>query len=243
LNEQLLSELDHSGIEFERAKEFDNAVSFIPETDLLNLKSFQKGGFEIQDLSSQVAGSMIPAKDGETWWDCCAGAGGKSLQLLDRIPGIKIFATDKRQSVLDNFKERLKRNGKKGVSMMEIDLEKKIPAGKISGRFDGIIADLPCTGSGTWARNPESLVYFNPETIKEYVERQKSILSNIMVFLKDDGGLAYITCSVFRQENEEILEYLIREYPINIERQELVNGIYNKADSMFVAILRKKTVL
>jgi len=238
--EQLLSELDKSNIKFEQSKEFDNAISFFPETDLLNLQVFQKGGFEIQDLSSQIAGSLIPVKEDEAWWDCCAGAGGKSLQLLDRVPGIKIFATDKRQTILDNFKERMKRQGKRGVSMMEIDLENKVPPGKISGQFDGIIADLPCTGSGTWARNPESLVYFNPETIEKFVKRQKSILSNIIGYLKDGGYLAYVTCSVFRQENEEILEYLAGEHQLHIEQQVLVNGTSEKADSMFIGILKRK---
>ncbi len=195
--------------------------------------------FEIQDLSSQMAGAAIPAKAGEHWWDCCCGAGGKSLQLLDRVPGVSITATDIRSSILQEFSERLA-PGHSAVAMFPLNVAEKIPGNFEPTGFDGIIADVPCTGSGTWSRNPENLTFFDARQIDEYVMLQKKILLNCLTRLKTAGCLVYITCSVFKAENEEIINWLVNAASISVEQAKLLDGTKNGSDSMFYAVCRFK---
>ena len=116
------------------------------------------------------------------------------------------------------------------------EIEKHL-AGKL---FDNIICDVPCTGSGTWARTPEQLYFFNEEYMREFSERQRQIARNVSTYLKPGGRLIYITCSIFRQENEEVIDHLLSGSVLTLETKQLINGIEKKADSMFVAVLRKQ---
>jgi 16S rRNA (cytosine967-C5)-methyltransferase len=95
------------------------------------------------------------------------------------------------------------------------------------------VADLPCTGSGTWSRTPEALYFFNPETITDYRQRQEKILSNITGRLKMGGVLVYITCSVFADENENITARPGAN--LVLDQQELIAGYELGADSMYAA--------
>ncbi len=105
--------------------------------------------------------------------------------------------------------------------------------------FDLVICDAPCTGSGTWSRNPEQLYYFKPEKIGHYSDLQKTIAQNVIPFVMHDGFLLYITCSVFRKENEEVVEFLMKEYNLTLKKMELLKGYDKRADSLFAALLQK----
>jgi 16S rRNA (cytosine967-C5)-methyltransferase len=101
--------------------------------------------------------------------------------------------------------------------------------------FDLIICDAPCTGSGTWSRTPEQLAYFNPKKIDHYAMLQRSIVSNVLPHLKQDGRLVYITCSVFKKENEETVAFIREQFSMEIERMKLLKGYDQRADTLFVA--------
>ncbi|HEX3078976.1 MAG TPA: Fmu (Sun) domain protein, partial [Puia sp.] len=105
--------------------------------------------------------------------------------------------------------------------------------------FNFIVADLPCTGSGTWSRTPEALYYFNPETISNYRQRQERILSNIIMRLKPNGILVYITCSVFADENERMSAKLLESGNMKLEKQAILDGYSEAADSMYAARFMK----
>ena len=98
---------------------------------------------------------------------------------------------------------------------------------------------MPCSGSGTWARTPEQLYFFKEERIDQYATLQTQIASNTIEYLKTGGRIIYITCSVFKKENEDVVNELIKQFSLRAISMELINGVQRKADSMFVAVLKK----
>jgi 16S rRNA (cytosine967-C5)-methyltransferase len=108
--------------------------------------------------------------------------------------------------------------------------------------FDLIICDAPCSGSGTWARTPEQLYFWKEENILHYTALQKKILTNIIPFIKPGGYLLYITCSVFRQENEEIVKDVEKGFGLQPVKMEMLKGYDKKADTMFAALLTRPPV-
>ena len=105
--------------------------------------------------------------------------------------------------------------------------------------FDLVLCDTPCTGSGTWSRTPEQLYYFDHKRIEQYASLQKKIVSNIIRGLKRNGSLLYITCSVFKRENEEVIAFIKNNFGYRPVRMELLEGYEKKADTMFAALLTK----
>ena len=105
--------------------------------------------------------------------------------------------------------------------------------------FSFILADLPCTGSGTWSRTPEAMYFFNPQSISNYRQRQEKILSNINTRLKPGGTLVYITCSVFAEENEGIISFIKTRSKLIPGQSELILGYHEAADSMYVSRMEK----
>ncbi|MBL0340584.1 MAG: hypothetical protein IPP71_06510 [Bacteroidetes bacterium] len=236
---QILEEFKNLNINFITDSQLPNALSLNPGVHLEPLITFKSGLFKVQDRSSQLAGNRIPAKESEQWWDCCCGAGGKSLQLMDRFPGIKITATDSRASILDNFSLRLSENERQKVGLYIADLEQP-PGDLFEGKmFDGIIADVPCSGSGTWGRTPEMLCYFDEDQIANFVLKQRKILVNALPFLKVNGKLIYITCSVFRAENEEMVDFISTLPGMQLQDSSIIDGISQNSDSMFYAIFSR----
>ena len=106
--------------------------------------------------------------------------------------------------------------------------------------FDGIIADVPCSGSGTWSRTPEMLTFFDEQELVKYTDRQKEIVTNVMPYLKPGGYLIYITCSVFKVENEDIVAHLSKLPQLELVKTALINGIANRSDSMFYALFKAR---
>ncbi|AWO00724.1 RNA methyltransferase [Chitinophaga alhagiae] len=199
-----------------------------------------KSWYEVQDLSSQETGLHFHAKAGEHWWDCCAASGGKSILLLDKEPAVHLFASDVRASILENLKKRFAEAGVKNYSAKVLDLTAPTLRAQLPRtRFDGIILDAPCSGSGTWGRTPENIRYFKESQIAEYARLQKEIAANVTPFLQPGGTLVYITCSVFREENEEAVEYLRSHCGLEITESGVIGGYERGADTMFVAVGKK----
>ncbi len=193
--------------------------------------------YVVQDASSQATASYLQAQPADSWWDCCSGAGGKSLMLKDATPEVRLLATDVRESILNNLKERFRLYNHHVPTTAVLDAGDPAASMQVLGdqQFDGIICDVPCTGSGTWARTPESCFFFRPDTIESYASRQKAILRNASQFLKPGGRIIYITCSVFRAENEDVIEAITSEGGLRIESAGLINGLPKGADALFAA--------
>jgi 16S rRNA (cytosine967-C5)-methyltransferase len=117
------------------------------------------------------------------------------------------------------------------------DLTQRVP-GDIDA-FDMIICDAPCTGSGTWSRTPEQLAYFNIASIATYAEKQKKIAANASTLLNKSGFFIYITCSVFKKENEEVAGFIEKECGLELLKMQYLEGHQIQADTMFVAVFKK----
>ena len=195
--------------------------------------------YQVQDLSSQATGGLFEPQQWDYWWDCCAASGGKSLLLHSLEPTVQLLVSDVRENSLHNLEERFRDAGLKKYQKKVLDLLQNNDQDLHHYEFDGIILDAPCTGSGTWGRTPEMLYYFDAHKINYFSKLQKAIAANVVKYLKEGKPLIYITCSVFKAENEAVVDWLTKELPLKLERAEVIKGYNNKADTMFAARLIK----
>ena len=235
----VLQKLDKEGIAYERIGETCLAVSNSTKIDTI-LAIDQE--VVVQDLSSQRVAEFLPPEINNgpqvNVWDCCAASGGKSLLLYDHIKNIRLTVSDVRPSIIRNLKQRFEQAGIRNYDSFIADLangEFKTQKQK----FNLIVCDAPCSGSGTWGRTPEQLYFFSKEKIDEYAALQKKILANVIPNLEQEGYLLYITCSVFEKENEEAVAFIQHNSKLVLIKMELLKGYDKKADSMFVALFRR----
>lgn len=252
------SEYDEGGLCLPNSSKIDIVLETDKEVVVQDINSQRVGAFMGLGHISEVSGrtsDRIPAETG--WpgqgakshssirpagmpviWDCCAASGGKSILAYDIIGKMLLEVSDNRPSIINNLRERFKRAGIKHYSTFIADLGS--PAFKPPpSAYDLIIADVPCSGSGTWSRTPEQLYFFETGKISVYASLQKKIISNIIAALKPGGVLLYITCSVFREENEEIVKFIQKEGDLTVDKAEYLAGYTGKADTLFVARLVK----
>jgi 16S rRNA (cytosine967-C5)-methyltransferase len=199
--------------------------------------TYAKGYFEVQDLSSQLTADLYQPKAGESWWDCCAASGGKSLLLLDRQPDIRLTVSDIRRTSLQKLTERFKRIGYRTSNMFVADLSRADVAEIENRKFDGVLVDAPCSGSGTWGRTPEMAVAFNENQLPILHQVQRTILTTASKFVRPGGKLIYITCSVFAAENEEVVNALVQQGGFRVDDMQLFQGAANRADTLFATRL------
>lgn len=192
----------------------------------------------VQDFNSQGVGEKLPANI-STVWDCCAASGGKSILAKDILKKIDLTVSDIRLSILQNLKQRFMRAGIQQYHSFVADLSSGKTYGAVK-KYDLIICDVPCSGSGTWGRTPEQLYYFEQERIDHYTSLQQKIVRTVQNHLTENGYLLYITCSVFKKENEEQVSFIQQNFPLELLSMELLKGYDRKADSLFTALFKKR---
>jgi len=233
------TELEASEISYSIHSEISNAISIDQGVSLDKLKMIEAGNAEIQDISSQKTLQFMPANSGESWYDACAASGGKSLLLMDAVEGIHLTVSDSRESILVNLKERFKRNKISKYESMIVDFTIEAHGNFKDRKFDGIIADVPCSGSGTWARTPEQMNLFSDAKLKHYLSLQKIITEKLCLLLPPRGKLTYITCSVFKAENEDRVMDLVKNHQMILLEEKLFQGTEEGADTLYAALLEK----
>ncbi len=180
------------------------ALAYSGKTDLYKTSEFQKGVFEIQDLASQLVGHAAAPKPGETWWDACAGQGGKTLHLAELMEnkGL-IWASDRNTGRLAALRKRAARAQ---VFNYRANIWNGGPFLPTKTKFDGILIDAPCSGVGTWQRNPHARWTTTPNDVKELAEIQLQLLNHAAGALKPGGRLLYVVCTLTRSETTAIAD-------------------------------------
>ena len=180
-----------------------------PKINLYSIEEFQKGMFEVQDLASQAIGLICSPMPGERWWDPCAGAGGKSLQLASFMNNKgRIVASDIREYKLEDLKKRARRAKFSNIAYSGWNGRKL--SQKKKEKFDGVLVDAPCTCSGTWRRNPDAKWKITKEEIDEISILQLKLLSNASEAVRPGAVLVYATCSIFLKENGSVVKQFLK---------------------------------
>jgi 16S rRNA (cytosine967-C5)-methyltransferase len=191
--------------------ELPDALEYSGEEDLFRTREFQAGEFEVQDISSQAVGLICAPQKGETWWDTCAGEGGKLLHLSDLMEnGGLIWASDRAEWRLKILKRRAARAKAFNYRAVIWDGGARLPT---RTKFDGVLIDAPCSGVGTWGRNPHARWTTTPEDVKELAAIQSELLRHAAVAVKPGGKLIYSVCSLFRLETERVATGFENELP------------------------------
>lgn len=237
----VLAKLEKTNIFFERLN--DNCFAFSNSEKISNLFLIDEE-VVIQDYNSQQTEDLLKQewkKPEEIFllWDCCAASGGKSILAHDLFKGVRLTVSDTRKNILQNLRLRFQQAGIVNYTSFIADLAAALPLEKIEKPFDVIVADVPCSGSGTWARTPEQLLFFAREEINRYAKLQREIVMNAFQYLKSDGYLLYITCSVFKKENEENVVFFIEETGLSLIKSQYLKGYEIQADTLFVALFKK----
>jgi 16S rRNA (cytosine967-C5)-methyltransferase len=201
--------LAEAGIVFQEHPKMPGAVSVEGGTSLGVLG--HGGQVEVQDIASQAVGAVAAPEAGSDWWDACAGAGGKALQLADLIGrNGKVLATDVRPAALHECKKRARADGIAIVRTQLHDLAKDAPFSK---EFDGVLVDAPCSGWGTWSRNPDARWRSDPRDPAQKRNLQLRMLNNAAPRVKPGGVLIYAACTFTREETTEVLASFLADHP------------------------------
>ena len=222
-----------------------DALRFTGLQDLFRTEQFKTGEFEIQDLASQLVSVAAAPKPGETWWDTCAGEGGKTLHLAD-LMGNKgtVWATDRNAKRIDTLKRRAARAKLFNYRTDFWDGGSMLPT---KTKFDGILLDAPCSGVGTWQRNPHARWTTTPDDVHELAATQRVLLKNVSGSLKPGGRLIYSVCTLTRSETTAVAESFSAAHP-ELEPLPILGGKAQvtlwpqeiNANGMFIAAWRKK---
>jgi 16S rRNA (cytosine967-C5)-methyltransferase len=202
-------------------------------------EAFIKGLIEVQDEGSQLAALLSAAKPGEQVIDLCAGAGGKTLALAAMMQGKgRLIATDHDKRQLAPIHQRLSRAG---VHNCEV----RTPKGEgdalsdIHGTADLVMIDAPCTGTGTWRRNPDAKWRMRPGALEVRLKSQEQVLDRAAHLVKAGGRIAYVTCSVLAAENGgQVRAFLARQPEFSVvPPAETMAALWDKADDFAAATL------
>lgn len=175
-------------------------------------QSFLKGWFEVQDEGSQLAALLSGAAPGMQAADVCAGGGGKTLALAALMQNKgQIFAHDVDGRRLAPLRERAERAGVRNLQIRAPSRTRDMLA-DLHGRMDIVFVDAPCTGSGTWRRNPDSKWRLRPNALAKRRQEQQDALKLAAPLVRPGGRLVYVTCSVLPEENEDAVAAFLASY-------------------------------
>lgn len=205
-------------------------------------ESWRSGLIEVQDIGSQVVGAAVEARPGQTVWDMCAGAGGKTLQIAGRMGGRgSILASDVEERRISTLKQRVKRAGWQNVrgAIWTGETTPELgPEVRKRGGFDWVLVDAPCTSTGTWRRNPDARLRTDRAALAEAPALQRHLARLGADALRPGGRLVYVTCSWRPAEDEAVVRALLADRPsLKLVSEAWPAPPEVDGDSFYVAVL------
>jgi 16S rRNA (cytosine967-C5)-methyltransferase len=183
------------------------AIRVADRARLFDAPPFRAGLVEVQDEGSQAVVALCAARAGERWLDLCAGSGGKALALAAQ--GARVVAWDASARRLGDLPKRARR------AALTVEVAREPPG----GRFDGVLVDAPCSGSGALAREPDARWRIDVPSLARLVAGQAEILARAAPLVREGGALVYATCSLLREEGEERVAELLARGGFDLEAE------------------------
>lgn len=219
--------------ELSPCKKSSAGIHFHKRTPLFTLPEFKEGLFEVQDEGSQLVAELVAAKPGEHVLDYCSGSGGKTLAFAPLMQGKgQIYLHDIRPWILLEARKRLNRAGIQNVQFV---LPKK--------KMDWVLADVPCSGTGTLRRNPDAKWKIDARVVERLVQQQREIVAEALEHLKAGGHLVYATCSLLPEENQSQVAYFLQAHPLQLVKELVLLPEEAGMDGFFAAVFKKETLL
>lgn len=188
-----------------------DSLRYAASLDLFSTDLFHQGAFEIQDIASQAIALLAAPQPGETWWDACAGEGGKTLHLGALMQGKGlIWASDKAEWRLQKLRVRAARAQVFNQRTVVWKDPKRPPT---KTQFDGVLVDAPCVGTGTWGRNPHARWTTSPQDVTELAAIQTQLLNTAAASVKPGGKLIYAVCTLTRRETTAVADAIQAAHP------------------------------
>lgn len=207
--QDLAAELGAAGFPADASKDVPRALSVPTDLRIESSAAYAEGRIEIQDVGSQAILVQIAPEPGQHWLDACAGTGGKSLHLAALLGRDgRVSATDRRPQAIRELKKRVHRSKSHTIKALDPGSAPVLPED-----CDGVLVDAPCSGSGTWRRHPWLRLQTNPQVIARYARKQLEILDQFCTAVRPGGRLAYVTCSICRSENQDVVAAFLRKHP------------------------------
>lgn len=242
---ELIQKLEQKGIECkEPENEEMNTQDFLilnKVKNIENLQEFKDGFFTIQDLSAGQTAKILDPRPGEMVLDACSAPGGKTTylaELMENKGNIKAWDIhEHRTKLVEQNANRL------GINIIETQVKDATQYDKsLDEKFDKILLDVPCLGIGVIKRKPDIKWQRKPEDIEKITLIQRKILENCSKYLKKGGTLVYSTCSILKEENEEIvMKFLSENKQFEIDGENMVNILPNKEkDGFFICKIYRK---
>ncbi len=199
-----------------------DAIAYEGKEDMFRRPEFHAGDFEFQDVNSQAVSFICNPQPGETWWDACAGVGGKTLHMGDLMKGKGlIWATDRAEWRLKELKRRAARAKVFNYRAVLWDGGSKLPT---NTEFHGILVDAPCSGIGTWRRNPHARWTTTANDVSELSALQKQLIANAVPALKPGACLIYSACTLTTAETTDVKDAISRQFK-DLEPLPLLNPL------------------
>lgn len=211
----LIMALDREGFYASPTPFSELGVRMKKRMPVFTLEIFRQGWFEMQDEGSQIVAELVDAKAGDKVIDFCAGAGGKTLAIAAKMQNKgRLLAWDIHEKRLNQIRKRLARAGVDNVTLQVLESENDAFVKRHKDSADWVLVDAPCSGSGTWRRNPDLKWRLTPKDLDEVKAVQQQILASACRLVKPGTGrLVYATCSLFAEENQQQIEAFLVEHP------------------------------
>ena len=206
-----------------------HGMHFHEKINFFTQPEYKEGLFEIQDEASQLAAELVKAQPKDHVLDYCAGAGGKTLAFAHRLQKTgQIYLHDIRPHPLQEARKRLNRAGIQNVQFA-------LPHKK---QMDWVVVDVPCTGTGTFRRNPDLKWKFDADRLAHLLEEQREIFQEAVSYLHPQGTIVYMTCSLLPQENEHQVAYFKKTFGLEVVETFQTLPVEGGMDGFFAASLK-----